>query len=117
MEWKTPHLWHDKSLNIDVKRKKTMSQILVALSFWLHAIGTLILIGRYFLLSVIYTPVLEKGDGIFLRQISKRSGSWIYASLLIFLVTGIYLTFADPNYLGVGNFSNLWGVLMLVKLY
>ena len=39
----------------------------------------------------------------------------MYASLLIFLVTGIYLTFTDPNYLGLGNFSNLWGVLMLVK--
>ncbi len=92
-----------------------MSQIFVALSFWLHAIGTLILIGHYFLLSVIYMPVLEKGGGGFLSQISKRSRPWIYASLLIFLVTGIYLTFADPNYLGVGNFSNLWGVLMLVK--
>jgi len=92
-----------------------MSQILVALSFWLHAIGTLILIGHYFLLSVIYLPVLEKGGGFFLSQISKRSRPWMYASLLIFIVTGIYLMFADPNYLGVGDFGNLWGVLMLIK--
>lgn len=39
----------------------------------------------------------------------------MYASLLIFIVTGIYLTFADPNYLGVGDFGNVWGVLMLIK--
>ena len=92
-----------------------MSQTLVALSFWLHAVGTLILIGHYFLLSVIYVPVLEKGGEIFLSQISKRSRPWMYASLVIFIVTGMYLTFADPNYLGVGDFGNPWTVLMLIK--
>jgi putative copper export protein len=39
----------------------------------------------------------------------------MYTSLLIFFVTGIYLMFADLNYLGVGNFHNPWSVLMLVK--
>jgi uncharacterized membrane protein len=92
-----------------------MSQIWVALSFGLHAIGTVILIGHYFLLSVIYLPVLEKGGGMFLSQISKRSRPWMYASLVIFMLTGIYLTVADPNYLGVGDFGNPWAVLMLVK--
>jgi uncharacterized membrane protein len=92
-----------------------MSQILISLSVWLHAIGTIILIGHYFLLSTIYLPVLEHTGGAFLSQISKRSRPWMYASLLIFLGTGIYLTFADPNYLGVGDFGNLWAVLMLIK--
>ena len=92
-----------------------MSQILNSLSVWLHAIGTIILIRHYFLLSVLYLPVLEQNGGAFLSQISKRSRPWMYASLLIFIVTGIYLTFADPNYLGVGDFGNLWGVLMLIK--
>ncbi len=27
----------------------------------------------------------------------------------------IHLTFADPNYNGIGDFSNLWSILMLVK--
>jgi hypothetical protein len=39
----------------------------------------------------------------------------VYASLIIFAVTGIYLMFADPNYLGVGNLGNVWSVLMLIK--
>src|SRR6266540_2888263 len=39
----------------------------------------------------------------------------MYVSLLIFIVTGIYLMFADPNYLGVGDFGNFWSILMLVK--
>lgn len=92
-----------------------MSQILIALSVWLHAVGTVILIGHYFLLSVMYLPVLEKGGGAFLSQISKRSRPWMYTSLVIFMVTGIYLMIADPNYRGVGDFGNFWAVMMLVK--
>ena len=92
-----------------------MSQILIALSVWLHAVGTILLIGHYLLLSVVYLPVLEKGGGTFLSQISKRSRPWMYASLVIFMVTGIYLMVADPNYRGVGDFGNVWSVMMLVK--
>ena len=92
-----------------------MSQILIALSVWLHALATVVLIGHYLLLSVIYLPVLQKNNGTALSEISKRSRSWMYLSLVTFMVTGIYLTFVDPNYLGVGNFGNLWSVMMLVK--
>ena len=92
-----------------------MSQILTALSLWLHALATVVLIGHYLLLSVLYLPVLEKNNGAALSEISKRSRSWMYISLVIFTVTGIYLTFVDPNYLGIGNFGNLWSVMMLVK--
>ena len=92
-----------------------MSQILIALSTWLHALGTVILIGHYLLLSVIYLPVLEKNGGAFLSQISRRSRPWMYASLIIFMVTGIYLMIVDPNYRGVGDFGNFWAVMMLVK--
>jgi len=92
-----------------------MSQILIALSVWLHAVGTVILIGHYLLLSVIYLPVLEKKGGTFLSEISKRSRPYMYGSLVIFMVTGVFLMFADPNYLGVGDFGNFWSVMMLVK--
>jgi uncharacterized membrane protein len=92
-----------------------MSQILIALSVWFHAMATVILIGHYLLLSAIYLPVLEKGGGMFLSQISKRSRPWMYGALVIFIVTGIYLIFSDPNYLGVGDFGNFWSVMMLVK--
>jgi uncharacterized membrane protein len=82
---------------------------------WLHAVGTVILIGHYLLVSVIYLPILEKNGGDFLSQISKRSRSWMYASLIVFALTGVYLTFIDPNYLGIGDFGNPWAILMLVK--
>jgi uncharacterized membrane protein len=92
-----------------------MSQILTGLSVWLHALATVILIGHFLLLYLVYLPVLAGKDGSILSEISKRSRLWLYLSLLIFMITGAYLTFIDPNYLGIGNFGNLWGILMLVK--
>jgi uncharacterized membrane protein len=94
-----------------------MSQILFSISTWLHIMATIIFVGHYLLLVLLYLPVLaiENGGGKILSAISKRSRVWMYASLIVFAVTGIYLTIVDPNYLGVGNFGNLWGVLMLVK--
>ena len=92
-----------------------MSQILIALSTWIHMLGTVVLIGHYLLLSLIYLPVLASNNRTILSEISKRSRPWMYISLLIFVFTGIYLTLADSNYLGFANFGNVWGILMLVK--
>jgi uncharacterized membrane protein len=92
-----------------------MSQILIALSVWLHAIATVVLIGHYLLLSGVYIPVLTKYNGSILSEISKRSRPWLYASLLIFLITGTYLMLIDPGYLGFMNFGNFWGIVMLIK--
>ena len=39
----------------------------------------------------------------------------MYASLIIFMITGIYLMLIDPNYMGVGNFSNIWAIMLLLK--
>jgi uncharacterized membrane protein len=91
-----------------------MSQILISLSTWLHALATVVFVGHYLLLAVIYLPALSK-NGPALSEISKRSRYWMYASLVIFMVTGIYLMFVDPNYQGIGNFGNFWAVMMLVK--
>lgn len=96
-----------------------MSQLLFSLFTWLHALATVIFIGQYLLLAVLYLPAFAKQKaeitGPILSDISKRSRPWMYASLLIFMVTGIYLMIVDPNYLGVGDFGNLWSIAMLVK--
>lgn len=91
-----------------------MSEFFFVTSVWLHALGTVVFIGHFVLLATIYLPVLS-GDGAALSEISKRSRSWMYASLIIFAVTGVYLTLVDPNYLGIGKFNNFWAVMMLVK--
>ena len=96
-----------------------MTPTLIALSYWLHSLATVVFIGHFLLLALIYLPAMRQSTleaaGPVLSAISKQSRRWMYASLVIFMLTGIYLMFADPNYLGVGDFSNFWSVMMLVK--
>jgi len=93
-----------------------MTQILIPLSNWLHALATVIFIGYFVLLALIFLPALSRDENsAALSEISKRSRVWMYASILVFIFTGIYLMLVDPNYLGIGNFSNFWGILMLIK--
>jgi uncharacterized membrane protein len=92
-----------------------MPQFLISLSFWLHSLATVVFIGHYLLLSLVYLPVLGEANLTALSAISKRSRVWLYTSLLVFLLTGTYLTFVDPNYLGIGNFGNPWAIFMLIK--
>ncbi len=96
-----------------------MSEILIALSTWLHALATVIFIGYFVLLALIHLPAMKDTPdievGIVLGAYSKQSRLWMYAALLIFMITGIHLTLIDANYLGIGDFGNFWSVLMLVK--
>lgn len=96
-----------------------MSEILIAVSTWLHALATVVFIGNFVLLALIYLPaVKDKPDipvGAILGEFSKRSRAWMYASLVIFMVTGLHLMLVNPYYLGVGKFGNVWSILMLIK--
>jgi uncharacterized membrane protein len=91
-----------------------MSQLLISISTWLHALATVVFIGHFVLLAGIYIPVLSK-NGTALSEISKRSRPWLYASLIIFAITGTYLMVVDSDYLGFMDFSNFWGIVMLLK--
>jgi len=91
-----------------------MTQFLISISTWLHALATVVFIGHFVLLAGIYIPALSK-NGPALSEVSKHSRPWMYASLIVFAITGTYLTFVDPNYMGIGNFGNLWAVMMLAK--
>ena len=95
-----------------------MTQLFSATANALHALATVVFVGYYLLFSLLYLPVLAKPDmegGAALGEISRRGRPWLYASLLIFALTGVYLTLVDANYLGIGHFSNPWAILMLVK--
>ncbi len=97
-----------------------MPAILTAACLWLHSLATVIFIGHYVLLALVYLPALSKtnlnpeGAAAF-GEIAKRSRPWLYAALVIFFLTGYLLMLADPGYLGIGKFSNAWSILMLIK--
>ena len=93
-----------------------MSLVLNSLSLWLHSLASIVFIGYFLLLALIFLPaLLTTENGPALSAISKRSRPWLYTSLLVFIITGVYLMLINPNYLGLGNFSNFWAIVMLVK--
>lgn len=95
-----------------------MTPIFVAIATVLHALATVVFIGYYLLLSLLFLPVLgkpDKGGVAALGEVSRRSRSWQYIALVVFVVTGFYLTFVDSSYLGIGNFGHPWTILMLMK--
>jgi uncharacterized membrane protein len=91
-----------------------MTQFLISISVWLHAVATVVFIGHFVLLAGIYLPALSKNAPA-LSEISKRSRPWMYASLLVFAITGTHLMLIDSGYLGFMDFGNFWGIVMLVK--
>ena len=91
-----------------------MTQFLISLSTWLHALATVVFIGHFVLLAGIYIPAHSK-NGPALSEISKRSRPGMYASLLVFAITGTHLMLIDSGYLGFMDFGNFWGIVMLVK--
>ncbi len=91
-----------------------MTQFLISISTWLHAVATVVFIGHFVLLAGIYIPALSK-NGPALGEVSKRSRPWMYTSLLVFAITGTHLMMIDSGYLGFMDFGNFWGVVMLVK--
>lgn len=98
-----------------------MSTNLVALSTWLHALATIVMIGYFVFASLIYLPVFERqmqANALrdLLEKVSARLRPFFGGSLLIFLVTGTHLMLINKNYLGLGNFfANPWSILMVSK--
>jgi len=96
-------------------------RVLVAISTWLHAMATIIWVGYYLFLGLVYLPVLERrlqASALreVLEQVSARLRLYFGASLLIFLVTGTYLMLINDQYRGLGDFfANPWSVLIVAK--
>ena len=97
-----------------------MESLLLAGASWLHLLATVVLIGQYVLLALIYFPQFKtqlSGEalGIVLEGIGGRLRPFIGGSVLTFIVTGFYLMLQDPGYQGFGNFDTAWSIIMLAK--
>ncbi len=98
-----------------------MSTVLIGLSTWLHTLATVVFVGHYVFLTLIYLPVLERRSGCdelrqVLEQVSHRLQPYFGGSLLVFLATGTYLMLINQDYLGLGNFfANTWSILIVAK--
>lgn len=95
-----------------------MSHLFTASAIWLHNLATVVFIGYFVVMAVICLPALDacpETRGEVISAISKRSRHWLYGSLAVFALSGSYLTLTDASYMGLGNFTSPWALLMLVK--
>jgi uncharacterized membrane protein len=98
-----------------------MSTLIIALSTWLHSLATIVMVGYFIFLGLIYLPVFERqmkanALRVLLEQVSARLRPFFGSSLFIFLVTGTHLMLINEDYLGLGNFfGNLWSILIVIK--
>lgn len=97
-----------------------MSMIL-ALSTWLHALATIVMVGYFVFTSLIFLPIFERQMEAsalrdLLERVSARLRPYFGGSLLIFLVTGTHLMLINQSYEGLGNiFANPWSILIIIK--
>lgn len=93
-----------------------MSWIL-AISYWIHLLATIIWLGGIALMLLIAWPALRQGT-LASNQwyaMQRRFLPWINVSLVILLITGFVQMTLDSNYSGFLQIDSVWAWAMLLK--
>ena len=89
----------------------------LAASYWLHLLATVVWLGGAALMAFIAWPALRQGtlDANQWFQLQKRFLPWVNAALVILLITGFIQMTNDENYHGFLAVDSLWAWAMLLK--
>jgi uncharacterized membrane protein len=91
------------------------------LALWLHTVAFVVAWGYYGVLGRMIIPGLARTldrprQAAALAAVERRALPLIGVSLVIFMLSGSYLLFNDPEYAGLGNVrASAWTTLMLLK--
>jgi len=97
---------------------------LLALSFFLHLVATVVWIGGLTLLTVLVWPearaLLSRSDQSgalldFLERLRKRFNPLANLSLIVLIVTGLFQMDKNPHYDGLMQLTNDWTRAILLK--
>jgi len=97
---------------------------LLALSFFLHLVATVVWIGGLALLTVLVWPearaLLARSDQSgalldFLERLRKRFNPLANLSLIVLIVTGLFQMDKNPHYDGLMQLTNDWTRAILLK--
>ena len=96
-----------------------MRELILALSYWLHLISTVVWIGGIIFILFIAIPsskqVMGSDSGKLMGEISKRFTPLANYSILLLVVTGILLSGLNKQFTGIGNFGNNWTLVLTLK--
>ena len=98
-----------------------MDTWILALSFWLHMIATIVWVGGLALMALVVWPgaraVLGPGPELaaLLRRLQQRFSPWAWGSLAVLIFTGLTQMAANENYSGLLQVTSGWALAILVK--
>jgi uncharacterized membrane protein len=98
-----------------------LSPLLLALSYFLHLLATVIWLGGLMVLTVLVIPEVRRAlDGTpalagILTRLRTRFVPISNLCLAVLLITGMFQTAGDENYEGLLAFNNAWSVAILLK--
>lgn len=89
----------------------------LALSYWVHLLATVVWLGGLALMSLVALPALrskslERNQWF---ELQKRFTPWVNISLVLLLITGFVQMTNDVNYEGFLTVNTLWSQAILVK--
>jgi len=93
----------------------------LALSFWLHMLATIVWVGGLALMALVVWPgaraMMGPGPelGEFIRRLQQRFYPLAWLSLAVLIVTGLTQMEANPNYNGFLRIDNAWTAVILAK--
>ncbi|MFO7662386.1 MAG: CopD family protein [Chloroflexota bacterium] len=90
---------------------------LIAFSYWIHLLATVVWLGGIALMAFIAWPALRQGTLSANQwfQLQKRFLPWVNASLVALLITGFVQMTNDENYSGFLAMDGIWAWAMLLK--
>ena len=89
----------------------------LALSYWLHLLSTVIWLGGLALMAIVGWPAVRRRllESEQWAALLRRFTPWANASMVILWVTGFLQMTSDPNYDGFLAVNTLWAQALLVK--
>jgi len=96
-----------------------MTEVILATSYWIHLIATVIWIGGIYFILFIAIPsaknILGGEAGKLMGEISKRFTPIANYSILLLFITGVALTVLNKQFSGIGIFENKWTLILAIK--
>lgn len=90
---------------------------ILALSYWVHLLATVVWLGGMSLMAMVALPALRQGtlaDNQWFA-LQRRFLPWADASLVLLLFTGFVQMTNDPNYNGFLAVDSVWAWAILLK--
>ncbi len=94
-----------------------MTMWILAFSYWIHLLATVVWLGGIAVMAFIAWPALRQGtlEANQWLALQQRLLPFVNLSLIILLITGFVQMTNDPNYAGFLVFDSVWAWAMLLK--